>query len=176
MNHQPFEEWLLEQEILTPEQKRELQAHLRACTTCSALTEVDLALRSTRMAAPAAGFADRFRVRLEARKQVLRRRNYWGFFLLTLGVIAVLLWLSWLLLSPVIQSPVNTLASWFSWLITLWTSLQAMGRVSELFFQVLPGFVPPVIWLVIILGAGGWGLLWIVSLMKFTKLPQGVKP
>jgi uncharacterized membrane protein YhaH (DUF805 family) len=174
MNHQLFEEWLLDREILTPKQKRELQAHLQACPDCSTLAEVDVALRSTRMVTPAAGFTDRFQVRLERRKQALRRRNYWGFLLLTLGVIAALLWLAWPLLSPVIQSPVNTLASWLSWLIALWTSLQAMGRVSELIFQVLPSFVPPVIWLVITLGAGGWGLLWILSLMKLTKIPQGV--
>lgn len=174
MNHQPFEEWLFDQESLTNKQKRELQSHLQACSACSALAEVDLTLRSASMALPAAGFVGRFQVRLEARKQVLRRRHFWGFFLLTLAVIGILLWLSWPLLAPVIQSPVNTLASWLSWLIALWTSLQAMGRVSELVFQVLPGFVPPVIWMVIILGAGGWGVLWILSLMRYTKLPQGV--
>ena len=27
MNHQPFEEWLLNDKLITPEQKRELDAH-----------------------------------------------------------------------------------------------------------------------------------------------------
>jgi len=170
MNHQPFEDWLLANEPLTTAQKSELQSHLRTCTSCSALAEVNVALWSVQQAAPAAGFADRFHVRLEARKQILRRRNIWGFLLLTLAVIGVLLWISWPVLSPVIQSPVNALAPWLSYLIALWTSLQAMGHVSKLFFEVVPGFVPPVVWLAIVLGAGGWGMLWIVSLMKFTRV------
>ena len=173
MNHQPFEEWLFEPEPLTLKQKRELQAHLKDCPQCSALAEVGLALQSTRMAAPAEGFTDRFQIRLEVRKLALRRRNIWGFVLLTVGVLLVISWLAWPLVSPVIHSPVNTLAYILSWLIALWTSLQAMGQVSELFIKILPGFVPPVVWFVLILGAGGWGLLWIVSLMKFVKLPQG---
>jgi hypothetical protein len=170
MNHQPFEDWLLANEPLTTGQKSELQSHLRTCTSCSALAEVNMALRSVQQAAPAAGFADRFHVRLEAGKRALRRRNIWGFLLLTLAVIGILLWIAWPVLSPVIQSPVNTLAPWLSYLIALWTSLQAMGHVSKLFFEVVPGFVPPVLWLAVVLGAGGWGLLWIVSLMKITRV------
>jgi len=169
MNHQPFEDWLLANESLTPGQKSELQSHLRTCMSCSALAEVNVALRAVQQESPAAGFAGRFQVRLDARKLALRRRNILGFLLLTLAVIVVLLWISWPVLSPVIQSPVNTLAPLLSYLIALWTSLQAMGHVSQLFFDVIPGFVPPVVWMAIVLGAIGWGLLWIVSLMKFTR-------
>ncbi len=32
MNHRPFEDWLLDDQPLTPEQKRDLQSHLRTCT------------------------------------------------------------------------------------------------------------------------------------------------
>ncbi|KAF0106174.1 MAG: hypothetical protein FD146_2763 [Anaerolineaceae bacterium] len=174
MNHRPFEDWLLTHEPLSAQQKRELTAHLHSCRSCSALAEVDLAFRAARQAGPAGGFADRFQVRLEARKQALRRRNIWGFLLLTLAVIGVLLWIGWPALASFFQSPVNTLASWLSYLIALWTSLQAMGQVSRLFFDVLPGFVPPLAWTVILLGAAGWGLLWVVSLMKFSRIPQGV--
>jgi hypothetical protein len=174
MNHRPFEDWLLTHEPLTAQQKRELTAHLQSCRSCSALAEVDLALGAARQAAPAGGFADRFQVRLAARKQALRRRNTLGFFVLTLAVTGILLWLAWPALTLFFQSPVNTLVSWLSYLIALWTSLQAMGQVGKLFFDVLPGFVPPLVWTVILLGAAGWGLLWIVSLMKFSRIPQGV--
>ena len=46
MDHLPFEDWILNDEPLTPQQKRELDAHLQACRTCTALREVDLALRT----------------------------------------------------------------------------------------------------------------------------------
>jgi hypothetical protein len=41
-------------------------------------------------------------------------------------------------------------------------------------YKVAPGFVPAYIWAVVLFAAGGWSLVWVVSLMKFTKYPQGV--
>ena len=66
MNHQPFETWLLEEQPLNIEQKRELKAHLQACKYCNALFETGLALNSKKMVSPAAGFTARFEKRLIA--------------------------------------------------------------------------------------------------------------
>ena len=44
MNHQPFETWLLDDKVLTPTEKRELDSHLRTCKNCTALAETGLAL------------------------------------------------------------------------------------------------------------------------------------
>lgn len=174
MNHQPFEDWLLDPGSLDTKKKHELQAHLQTCPECMALAEVELALHTARMESPAAGFAERFQGRLIKHKQALRRRIFWGFLMMTIGVIAILLWLSWSRLGPMLQSPVNTLAGWISWLIALWTSLQAIGQVSKLIFQVLPGFVPPFVWISLLLGAGAWSMLYILSLVKYSKHWQGV--
>ncbi|MFA5873028.1 MAG: hypothetical protein WC832_03605 [Anaerolineales bacterium] len=174
MDHQPFENWLLDNQPLTTDQKRQLNTHLRTCSSCAALAEVNLALKSVRVAAPAAGFADRFQVRLVAKKQALRRRNFWGFVVLTLSVLGLFGWVSWPVLKDLIQSPVNLLASWISSLVSFWASLQAIFRAGMVLFKVVPGFVPAYIWAVILFAAGGWSLVWVVSLMKFTKYPQGV--
>jgi len=174
MNHRPFEDWLLSDEPLAPKQKRELQAHLQACTDCASLAEVSLALKSVRAASPAEGFAGRFQVRLEAQKKAMRRRNFWGFSILTLSVVGVGLWLTWPVLKAALQSPLNLLASWLSYLVSLWASLQAMGHVSSVLIRIVPGFIPIYVWLVILLAGGGWSLVWILSLMKFAKNPQGV--
>jgi hypothetical protein len=174
MDHRPFEDWLLEPQPITTDQKRQLSTHLRTCSSCAALVEVNLALKSVRVAAPAAGFSTRFQVRLAARKQVLRRRNFWGFSLLTLSVLGLFGWFSWPVLKDLIQSPVNLLASWISSLFSFWGSLQAIFRAGMVLFKVVPGFVPAYIWAVILFAAGGWSLVWIVSLMKFTKYTQGV--
>jgi hypothetical protein len=174
MDHRPFEDWLLDNQPLSTDQKHQLNTHLRTCSACNALAEVNLALNSVKAAAPVAGFADRFQVRLAAKKQALRRRIFWGFVILTLSALGLFGWISWPVLKYLIQSPVDLLASWVSSLVSFWASLQAIFRAGMVLFKVVPGFVPAYIWAVILFAAGGWSLVWVVSLMKFTKYPQGV--
>lgn len=104
----------------------------------------------------------------------MRRRNFLGFSILTLSVAGVGLWLIWPGLKTALQSPLNLLASWLSYLVSLWASLQAMGHVSSVLIRIVPGFIPIYVWLIILLAGGGWSLVWILSLMKFAKNPQGV--
>ncbi len=175
MDHRPFEDWLLnDNQTLTADQKRQLNAHLRTCSSCASLAEVNLALNSVRMAEPAAGFTSRFQLRLAAKKKAMRRRNFWGFIVLTMSVLGVMGWISWPVLKDLFQSPVNLLASWISPLVSFWASLQAIFRAGMVLIKVAPGFVPAYVWAVILISAGGWSLLWVFSLMKFTKVPQGV--
>jgi len=175
MDHRPFEDWLLENKVLAADEKRQLNLHLRNCSSCTALAEVDLALKSTRMVEPATGFVDRFQVRLARRKKALRQRNVWGFLILTVSVVASLVWLGWPVLTDVVRSPVNWLASSLSSLLSLWATLQALFHAGAGIFKVVPGFLPTYVWMVVLFVAGGWCLLWVFSLMKFTKFPQGVK-
>jgi hypothetical protein len=122
MDHRPFEDWLLEDKVLIPDEKRALNAHLRDCTSCTALAEVDLALKSVRVA----------------------------------------------------HAPVDALTAWLSSVLSFWASLQAVLNAGVVLFKVMPGFVPAYIWIVVLFAAGGWSLLWVFSLMKFTKFPRGV--
>jgi len=50
MNHQPFEDWLIENQKLTPRQSRDLKEHLKDCPYCSALVSVDQVLKNASMA------------------------------------------------------------------------------------------------------------------------------
>jgi hypothetical protein len=174
MDHRPFEDWLLEDLPLTIDQKCKLDTHLRACSTCAALAKVNLALNATRQAAPAEGFTDRFQARLVARKQAMRRKNFWGFTLLTMSVLGMLGWIGWPVLRGLIQSPVSFLASWMMEIISFAGSLQAILQAGLVMFKVVPGFIPSYIWAVVVIAAGGWSMVWVVSLIKFTKVPQGV--
>lgn len=175
MDHQPFETWLLADEPLTPQQKHELQTHMKTCRACAAIAEVNMALKSVRMAAPAEGFANRFQVRLAARKVAQRRRNFWGFFILSLSVVSILIWIAWPVLSIAFDSPVNLLASWLSTLISIWVSLQAMFHAGAVAFDVIPGFVPSYAWGFVLFAAAAWCVVWVFSLLKLTKLQQGVQ-
>jgi len=173
MDHRPFEEWLLDNQTLTTEQERQLNTHLRECSSCTVMAEVNLVLDSVREVSPAGGFTDRFQVRLAAKKKALQRRNYWGFLVLTLSTLGILGWLAWPVLKELIQTPVNVLASWITSLASIWAAIQAVTRTGAVLFKVVPGFIPGFVWMVILVTAVGWSLVWVVSLMKFTNFSQG---
>jgi hypothetical protein len=174
MDHRPFEDWLLENKQLSSSEKRQLHEHLRDCPSCSSLAEVDLALKSVKMAEPAAGFTGRFQVQLANRRKALQRRNIWGFLVLTVSVIGMLVWLCWPILTGFFQSPVNLLASWLTSLVSIWANASALFAGGVVLFKVLPSFVPVYVWMILLTVAGGWSLLWVFSLMKITKMPRGV--
>jgi hypothetical protein len=174
MNHRPFEDWLLTEEPLTSQQKRELNAHLQTCHSCSAMVEVNLAFRSVRQAEPAAGFVDRFQVRLVAQRKAMRRRNVVGFAILVLSVVGLLMGLAWPVLKAAVESPVDLLGSWLSSLVNLWASLQVLFHAGSVLFRVAPGFVPGYIWAILLFALTGWSVVWVFSLKKFTRVSQGV--
>ena len=173
MDHRPFEDWLLNNETLSAEENRQLNAHLQGCCSCSALAEVNLALKTAKMAEPATGFAERFQMRLEAQKKAVRRRNFWGFLVLTFSVLSGLIWMALPLLKSLVQSPLDLLASWLSTVVSIWASTEALFQGGRVILKVLPGFIPIYVWIVVLLVAGGWSLLWVFSIKKFTKIAQG---
>jgi hypothetical protein len=173
MDHRPFEDWLLNNQTLSADEKRQLNTHLQGCSSCTALAEVNLALKSAKMVAPAAGFTDRFQTRLEAQKKALRRRNFWGFLVLTASVLSGLVWMAVPLLKSMIQSPMDVVTSWLSTVVSIWASGEALFQGGRVILKVLPGFIPVYVWIVVLLVAGGWSLLWVFSLKKFTKFVQG---
>jgi hypothetical protein len=77
------------------------------------------------------------------------------------------------ILKSLIQSPVDWLASWLSTFVSIWASVEALFQGGRVILKVLPGFIPIYVWIVVLLFAGGWSLLWVISLKKFVKIPQG---
>src|SRR5215210_4421448 len=92
MKHQPFEDWLLNDKLIDPKQKLELDAHLRICSYCSALAETGKALHTVKKVSPAAGFSARFQARLAAQRVAERRRRLGGAVLFTFGGFVMLSW------------------------------------------------------------------------------------
>jgi hypothetical protein len=175
MNHQPFETWLLEDQPLDPEKKRDLQAHLRMCAHCAALAETGLALRSVHKAAPASGFTVRFQKRLAMQKLADRRRRFWGMAVFVIGGLSLLAWLAAPTLTRLITSPAEWIAVMLSYIFFLITSLQALTDVGLVLLKVAPGFIPPFVWMVLASALAGMGLLWIISIWRLTYVPRGVK-
>ena len=173
MNHQPFEEWLLNDTPLTPGQQRDLNLHLKICTECASLAETGLVLRSVKMVAPAAGFTNRFQARLAERKLEERRRKLFGAFLFVTCGLGFLLWLAGPVLLRFLFSPDVWVVTVVEWGIFLATTLNAMLQAGEVLLHVVPGFVPPFVWMILVSSFAGIGLLWSVSIWRFARVPQG---
>jgi len=174
MNHQPFEEWLLNEEPITLEQKRELNIHLLSCAYCSSLAETGDILHSVKMALPAPGFTARFQARLAEHKIADRRRKLWGAGWFILGGLSLLLWFAGPSILTFISSPENWIVTFVEWGIFLITTLQALTQAGEVFLHVIPGFLPPFVWMIIVSGFAGISLLWSVSIWRFVRVPRGV--
>ena len=176
MKHQPFEDWLLNDKLISPEQKRELDSHLRTCAYCSALAETGMALKSVKMVSPREGFANRFQVRLAERRVLDRRRRFWGSILFTFGGLVLLLWLT----SPYLLSFFASPATWISTLVELGvyfiTTIRALAEAGLVVADVIPSFLSPFMWMVLFSAVAGISLLWSVSIWRFAQqgAPRGV--
>jgi hypothetical protein len=173
MKHQPFEDWLLNDKLISPEQKRELDSHLRTCAYCSALAETGMALRSVKMASPREGFSNRFQVRLAERKVIDRKRRFWGSLLFTFGGLTLLIWLLFPYLLTFFASPATWISILVEWGVYLITTLQALAQAGTVFVDVIPSFLSPFMWMVLLSTIAGIGLLWSVSIWRFVRVPQG---
>ena len=174
MNHRPFEDWLLNDKNLTPTEKRELDLHLRTCTHCTALSATGLALRSASVVAPAPGFVMRFQQRLIAQKAAERRRKLWGMMVLILGGVGLLVWFAAPYLYAVITSPVEWITATIGYFLFAVSSLQVLTEVMTVLLRILPDFISPYMWMVIVSALAGFGLLWTISIWQFSRTPQGV--
>jgi len=172
MDHRPYEDWLLNDERLTPDEDRDLRVHLRNCPECAALARGNLALRSAPVTAPAAGFTLRFQARLVAQRKVERRRSLLGLSLLGLVGMSGLLWLLFPYL-PYLRLPPGQLASlWISNLVYLALTVRALGLLGTTLLNVLAALVPPYAWALSVLLLGGTGFLWTISIRRVGKFLQ----
>jgi len=174
VNHLPFENWLLNDMPMTSEQQRELDVHLRNCSYCSALVETGRLLNTTKMAVPAAGFTMRFQSRLATRKIEERRRKLLGALLFVLGGSALVMWITAPYVLSFLAAPSTWISVVVSWLIYLETTLVALLNAGFVIFTVIPKFMPPFVWMVLISAFAGVSLLWSVSIWRFVRAPQGV--
>jgi hypothetical protein len=174
MNHQPFEEWLLTEKLISPREKLDLDAHLRICSYCSALAETGKALRTVKRVSPAAGFSTRFQARLAMQKAADLRRKRWGTLLFTFGGLVMLMWLVGPYLASFFVAPATWIAAMVEWVVFLITTLQAVTQAGSVLLRMLPGFLSPFGLMVLVSAFAGIGLLWSVSIWRFVRVPRGV--
>jgi len=174
MNHQPFEEWLLNDKNLNSAEKRELDLHLRTCANCTALTSTGLALRSAPVATPVPGFTMRFQQRLAAQKIAESRRKLWGAIVLLICGVGFLGWYTAPYLFALANAPVEWLTVSIGYFLFIVTSLQTLTEMTSVLLSILQNFIPPYVWMVLASTLGGIGLLSTISIWRFSRTPQGV--
>jgi hypothetical protein len=172
MNHQPFENWLLDDEPLTVPQKRELQIHVRGCRSCAAIAESNLALHSTHAISPRPGFTERFSTRLARWKHVQHRRQILGTLVLVLGAVALLYFSAAPAIAEAARSPAEWLAAIAAFLIMISTLLSVFGEVGGILVRGLASFVPPAGWLALAVTACGLGVIWMLTMRRLAKAPK----
>jgi len=174
MKHQPFEEWLLNDMPLGSDQRRELDLHVRSCAYCAALAETGMALHSVKMVSPADGFVARFQIRLAAHKLAERRQRFWGAILFAFMGLALLLWLLAPSVVSFIASPATWITTFVEWGVFLITTVNAMFQAGSVLLRIVPGFLSPFMWMIMVSAVAGLSLLWSVSIWRFVRVPQGV--
>jgi hypothetical protein len=174
MNHQPFEEWLLTEKLISPKERLDLVDHLRICSYCSALAETGKALHSVKKVSPAAGFSARFQARLAAQRAAELRRKRWGTILFTFGGLVMLMWVTGPYLASFLAAPATWIAVLIEWAVFVFTTVQAVGQAGSVLLRMLPGFLSPFAFMVLVSAIAGIGLLWSVSIWRFVRVPRGV--
>ncbi|MDD2921542.1 MAG: hypothetical protein PHQ36_04580 [Anaerolineales bacterium] len=173
MKRQHFEDWLLNDKKLNEAEQRELDSHLRTCSSCAALAETGFALRAARMISPAPGFTSRFKIRLAAQKIAERRRKFWGAFLLILTGAILFAWLAAPYVYAFLLSPAEWITAAIGYFLFTVTSLQIFAEMISVFLKVIPDILPPYAWMVIASALAGFSLLWTISIWRFSRAPQG---
>lgn len=150
MAHQHYEQWLLDDERLTPEQERELQIHLRSCADCAALARANLTLRAAPVAAPPEGFALRFQKRLAAQRASQRRRSIIGIFLLAFAGMGALAMVLLPFLPYLALEPEQLFTLWVSNLVYIVIVIRAVSAVGLTLLNIAAAFIPQYAWIVVL--------------------------
>lgn len=147
MVHQHYEQWLLDDERLTPEQERDLRIHLRNCLDCAALARANLVLRAAPVVTPPRGFALRFQERLAARREIQRGRSVIGMFLLALAGMGAL-GLVLLPFAPYLAlGPEQLFTLWVSNLVYIAIVVRTASAVGLTLLNVAGAFIPEYAWM-----------------------------
>lgn len=169
MSHQPFENWILDNETLPVEERRKLQAHLDACAQCQRLAKgweaVRFDLHARPMVAPAPGFSQRWKSGTAERRAREQRKQAWKIFgALLAGAVFVLVAMAGYM--AVTSSPSDLLTA----IIQMVDSSQTFLMVSIYYIQKWISSTPPALnlalWIYLTITLCLLSLIWVLVLWR----------
>jgi len=179
MKHQPFENWLLFDEALTPDQTQSLDEHLQVCEHCQELNRswsgvVSLFQEGPDLE-PASGFADRWQARLkQERHGVQASRHRWQSWI-TLILIANGVSLLGVMLGMTFFNTFDSLTElllvWVYRLTSLFTVINIFQNLLAIMVRTIPGLLPPSGWAILAAIVSTGSLLWILSIARLARMP-----
>lgn len=88
----------------------------------------------------------------------------------------MLMWIAGPYLSSFFASPAASITSLIEWGVFLITTLQAVAQAGSVMLRVMPSFLTPFGFMVLVSAFAGFGLLWTVSIWRFARgdVPRGV--
>jgi hypothetical protein len=170
MNHLPFEDWILSDEALSPEQSSHLQAHLMSCDSCRHLSESYLDVKQLFTGSPkikpADGFRDRWLMRLEKEEIKTRQRQTLIMFILTGGAALSILMILGLQVFKSIDQPMDILIFGANTLTQLLSIIFAINEITSALLELVSIMIPPVWWVVFVTLISLMSILWLYSIKR----------
>lgn len=170
LNHQPFSDWLLSDEPLSPAEMHQLQEHLHSCQECQqhqlAWSHVKRLFMDVGQVQPAGGFVNRWQQRLINQRHLRQRKIAWVWFGVSVGLAGLALAFLGYLAFDSLQSPLSFLAVWIYRLtvaFSFWSSLEG-------YLGVIQGLWPSFNLTAVILLAGFTSFLSVLWLATFKQL------
>jgi hypothetical protein len=171
MNHQPYEDWILDEVQLTPQEQDSLNEHLKECHECFKLShswnKVRAQIKSEPVKPAPVGFVQRWNSNFADRqKQQERRQARTLFISLASGAGAIMIALAVILLPDfsfisLIVGFLSTIVKVFSGIESLWSILQSIVTTAPTITLVISGLLIAG-W--ISLAAFAWGIsIWRIS-------------
>jgi predicted anti-sigma-YlaC factor YlaD len=172
-DHQYFEERLLTEATLSPEEAVQLQEHLQTCESCQRLSrawrEVEEQLVKSPVVSPAPGFIRRWQVRLMDEREKIRRRQTTLILSLCVGGAILSLLVVGFLLLPLIQSPYPYFLVWTYQVVTSIYFASSMSSALGTVMQTIYELMPPTLWIAVCIATGALCALWIFTIQKLTS-------
>ncbi|NPV77477.1 MAG: hypothetical protein HPY59_14040 [Anaerolineae bacterium] len=172
MNHQPFENWILDDEIeLSQDQSLELKRHLETCQDCQRLYQNWQMARSFLVASPVVSppsdFTARWQSSLAEKRVVQHKKQIRKIFLfLIMGILIT----SAMLVGYAVASTglANVLVAMIKELVTLSMSLVKIAQVIRPLVDILPPVISAGAWILFTTTFTVMALAWIVAIWQIT--------
>jgi hypothetical protein len=178
MNHQRYESWLFDEELL-PDQQKELREHLDSCKSCNVLlsagTLVERRMGSEALAMPDRGFGDRFQARLQLRRKKSHQRQI-SVILVGSAIAALALSIPLFLQAfSTLLSPDEILLDFVSGVYGIYKWIGFLAGTASTLMGGIANVVPLPVWLISasILGSLVVGWLVTVSRLAYATIQEG---